>query len=557
MIPIAAIYARVSTAQQEQEATIDSQVDALETYARQHGYQTSPALIFRDQGISGAQLNRPALNRLRDLAPEGHFQVLLCYSPDRLARHYAHQWVLLDEFRRCGIQVIFINQDALPEGPERELWLGFQALFAEYERAEITRRLQRGKRYRMRQGELVSPRPAYGYQYIPVQEANGGRWIPHPQEAAVVRSIYRWYTEEGLTIHQIVHRLNAAGEAAPPRGKQWRYSTVQAILTQPAYTGRAYYGRTVTCYEAVGRPRRRGRGWRKCPEHRPRPPEEWIEIPVPPLLTEEEWLRAQERLAMNRKFASRNNRRRFYLLRSLLVCGVCGHTMVGRGREEKTGYVCPYESGNRDLDVPPHRCRIAGDVVESLVWEAVSHLIRQPTLLADAWRAQQEEIKEDLGEAERLQGRLRALQRQRMRLLDAFQDELIEKEELARRKRRLDAEEEAIRQRLERLEQEARSRQAKAQMLEDFAAFCQRIEAALRDPTPEIQQEVVRLLIDHIVVTEDELIIKHIIPTDSDCRLLPGCSEVPFGFSQTPLRFACCALLAVTTSARAPQRVAQ
>lgn len=521
-MPIAALYARVSTAQQEQEATIDSQVDALETYARQHGYRTSPDLIFLDRGVSGAQLNRPALNRLRDLAPEGLFQILLCYSPDRLARHYAHQWVLLDEFRRCGIRVVFINQDTLPEGPEGELWLGFHALFAEYERAEITRRLQRGKRYRMRRGELVNPNPPYGYQYIPVSEANGGRWIPHPVEAGVVRSIYRWYTEEGLTLHQIVHRLNAMGEAAPPRGKQWRYSTVRAILTQPAYTGRAYYGRTMTRPEAVGRPKKRGRGWLKRPEHRPRPPEEWIEIPVPPLLTEEEWLRAQERLAMNQKFASRNNKRHFYLLRSLLVCGVCGHTLVGQGREGKREYVCPYGSGNRSPDIPPHRCRIAGDLAESLVWEAVSGLIRQPALLEDAWQARQEETREDAGEAERLQGRLRALQRQRMRLLDAFQDELIDKDELARRKRRLDAEEEAIRQRLEQLEQAARSQQAKAQMLRDFAAFCQRIEAALEDPTPEVQQEVVRLLIDHIVVTEDELIIKHIVPTDKDCRLLPG-----------------------------------
>lgn len=522
MMPIAAIYARVSTAQQEQEATIDSQVDALETYARQHGYRTSPDFIFLDQGISGAQLNRPALNRLRDLAPEGLFQVLLCYSPDRLARHYAHQWILLDEFQRCGVKVIFINQGSLPEGPEGELWLGFQALFAEYERAEIIRRLQRGKRYRMRRGELVSPQPPYGYQYIPVGEANGGRWVPHPVEAEVVRSIYRWYTEEGLTIHQIVNRLNAAGETAPPRGQQWHYSTVQAILTQPAYTGRAYYGRTVTCPESVGRPKKRGRGWLKRPEHRPRPREEWIEIAVPPLLTEEEWLQAQERLAMNRKFASRNNKRRFYLLRSLLVCGVCGHTLVGQGRGEKRRYICPYESGNRSPDIPRHRCRIEGDVAESLVWEAVSRLIRQPTLLEEAWRVQQEETGADSGEAERLRGRLRTLQRQRARLLDAFQEELIEKEELARRKRRLDAEEEGIRQRLEQLEQEARSQQAKAQMLEEFAAFCQRIEAALRNPTPEIQQEVVRLLIDHIVVREDELVIKHVVPTDSECRLLPG-----------------------------------
>ncbi|MBC8445964.1 MAG: recombinase family protein [Chloroflexi bacterium] len=518
----AALYARVSTPQQEQEATIDSQVAALEMYARQHGYQLSRELTFLDQGISGAQLNRPAMNRLRDLAPEGLFQVVLCYSPDRLARHYAHQWVLLDELRHAGVKVIFVNQPAVPEGPQGQLWLGFQGLFAEHERTEITRRLQRGKLYRMQQGELVSPNPPYGYRYIPVRELDGGRWVEHPVEAEVVRCIYRWYTEDDSTITQIVDRLNAAGDHAPPRGRRWQYSTVQAILTQPAYTGRAYYNRTCTCHETVGRPKKRGRGFLRRPEHQPRPREEWIEIKVPPLLAEEVWLRAKERLEVNRKFASRNNKRHFYLLRSLLVCGVCGRTLAGRTSDGRVRYYCTNRGKNRNPDVPPHACSISGRIVEPLVWEAVCELLRNPALLADAWQTHGEADAADPDEAARLQKRLRALERQRARLLDAFQDELIEKDELARRKRRLDAEKETLTQRLDQLNRESRRKQAKAQMLEDFATFCQQIEASLADPTPEVKQEVIRLLIDHVVVEKDEIVIKHIIPTDNDCRLLPG-----------------------------------
>jgi len=501
---------------------MESQIAAIEAFAQQQGYQLEPDLYFLDQAISGARLDRPALNRLRDLAPEGWFDVLLCYSPDRLARRYAYQWVLLDELRRAGVEVLFVNQPAVPEGPQGQLLLGIQGLFAEYERTQITERLRRGRLHRIRQGQLVNPVPPYGYRYIPVREADGGRWVAHEREAEVVRTIYRWYTEEGLTIAQIVDRLRAAGKQMPPRGQRWQYSTVQAILKQPAYTGRAYYNRTRTCHEVVGQPRKRGRGVRQSPTHEPRPREEWIETAVPLLVPEEVWQRAQEQLAMKQKFASRNNTRHFYLLRSLLVCGICGRTLTACTSNGQVYYSCTNRGKGRAPAVPRHTCSVAGRIVEPLVWEAVSKLLENPRLLADAWQAEGEAAKADPDEADRLQNRLRALERQWARLLDAFQDELLAKEELAQRKARLDAEREALRQRLDQLQRHERRKQAKAQMLQDFDAFCQKIKASLADPTPEVQQEVIRLLIDHIVVEKDALIIKHIIPTTDDCRLLPG-----------------------------------
>lgn len=215
----AALYARVSTLQQEQEATIDSQVASIEQYAQQQGYELAPERYFLDQGVSGAKLARPGLDRLRDLASEGAFGVVLCWSPDRLARQYAHQWVLLDEFQRLGVQVIFVNQPEVSQDPQSQLFLGIQGLFAEYERAMITERLRRGKLYRIRQGQLVNPNPPYGYRYIPVSEANGGRWELEAVEAEVVRQIYDWYVKEQLTISRIVDRLRALGASAPPRGQ--------------------------------------------------------------------------------------------------------------------------------------------------------------------------------------------------------------------------------------------------------------------------------------------------------------------------------------------------
>jgi site-specific DNA recombinase len=522
MKQLAALYARVSTLQQEQEATIDSQVAALEGYAQVQGYRLTAELYFLDQAVSGAQLARPALDRLRDLAGEGLFETVLCLSPDRLARQYAHQWVLMDELQRAGVRVVFVNQPTVEDNPQGQLWLGIQGVFAEYERAMITERLRRGKLYRMRQGQLVNPVAPYGYRYVPISQLGGGGWEIDPQEAPIVQAIYEWYTQNKCTIWSIVSRLEQMGDQAPPRGKHWRYSTVEAILKQADYTGQAYYNRTRVSYDGVGQPRRIGRGQKQRPRHLPRPKEEWIPLRVPAIISAEQYQQAQEQLAMKQQFASRNNKKHFYLLRSLLVCGVCGHTLVGRTAGQRTTYACAQQGKRRHPDIQPHSCHIPAEVVEPLVWQAVCDLLKNPRLIADAWESQAGSPNVEPGEAERLQTRHTVLQRQRERLLDLFQEGQIEKAEFSQRKDRLDQEQQTITERLQQLNQLANREQVKELMLQDFAAFCQKIETSLGNPTPELQQEVIRLLIDHVVVGDTEIVIRHIVPTDDDCRLLPG-----------------------------------
>jgi site-specific DNA recombinase len=297
---------------------------------------------------------------------------------------------------------------------------------------------------------------------------------------------------------------------------------VQAILKQGAYTGQAHNNRTRTCHEAVGGCKKSGRGTLRRPSHEPRPSGEWIAVSVPALVSAECWQRAQERLQMNQRFSARNSKRHFYLLRSLLVCDICGRTLVGCTRDRLTVYYCSGRGKNRDPDVPLHERSISGRIVETLVWDAVCQLLRHPALLADAWQTQGEEDESQLDEGDRLTGRLRALERQWTRLLDAFQAGLLDKAELAQRKRQLEAEKEALQQRLAKLETQQRRKQITAQRMQDFEAFCHQIEASLDNPTPQVKQEVIRLLIDHVVVSKDAITIKHIIPTDDDCPLLPG-----------------------------------
>src|SRR5215813_10295440 len=161
----AALYARVSTEKQEREETVASQIDLLYKAAAASGYDIAPTSVFIDEGVSGARLDRPALDRLRDLAAEGAFEVLLVTVPDRLARRYAYQVLLVEEFTRCGCDVIFV-QHGLGTSPEEQMLLQMQGVFAEYERALIQERTRRGRLFAARQGRVNWGNPPYGYTYV-------------------------------------------------------------------------------------------------------------------------------------------------------------------------------------------------------------------------------------------------------------------------------------------------------------------------------------------------------------------------------------------------------
>src|SRR5271166_2055389 len=149
----AAIYARVSSVQQKEEHTIASQTAALILFAQQHDYHVPREWVFEDEGFSGASLERPGLERVRDLAAEGQLQAVLVYSPDRLSRKYAYQVLLMEEFSRHGAETAFVKA---PQGasPEDHLLVQFQGMIAEYERAQILERSRRGKRHRAHQGNV-------------------------------------------------------------------------------------------------------------------------------------------------------------------------------------------------------------------------------------------------------------------------------------------------------------------------------------------------------------------------------------------------------------------
>src|SRR6201993_4911087 len=285
----ALIYARVSSDKQREEHTIASQTAALRVFAQEQGFSVPDEWVIEDEGYSGATLVRPGLERVRDLVAEGQVDAVLVHSPDRLSRKYAYQVLLLEEFARNNVQALFVKAPQTAT-PEDQLLLQFQGMIAEYERAQILERSRRGKRHRALQGVVnVLCGAPYGYRYIRKTEHAPASYAIIDAEATVVRKVYEYYTVAGLSIGAITRSLNA--QAIPTRKQisRWERSTVWAMLRHPPYQAPASFNKTTTTpRQRVTRPlRMRGGPASRNSVHHERPRNEWIEIPVPAIITEE------------------------------------------------------------------------------------------------------------------------------------------------------------------------------------------------------------------------------------------------------------------------------
>jgi site-specific DNA recombinase len=221
----AAIYARVSSARQKKDETIGSQTAALREHAAGNGLEVPEECVFEDEGHSGATLVRPALEALRDLAAQGCLDVVLVYSPDRLARKFAYQALLLEEFARAGARVEFVKNGARGDSPEDQLLVQFQGMFAEHEKAQLMERYRRGKAHRARTGSVnVLSGAPFGYRYLRKTDHAGACYEIIEHEAALVAELFRRYADQGASIADLARWLTAQG--APTRTGKHRWDRV-------------------------------------------------------------------------------------------------------------------------------------------------------------------------------------------------------------------------------------------------------------------------------------------------------------------------------------------
>ena len=335
-----ALYARVSSEQQAEAGTIASQVAELRERIARDGFRLEEEACFLDDGCSGTTLIRPALERLRDQVANGALDRLYVHSPDRLARKYAYQVLLVDEFTRGGVEVVFLNR-ALGRSPEDDLLLQVQGIMAEYERAKIVERSRRGKLHAARRGSVnVLCGAPYGYRYVTIQEGGGAaRYEVVWEEARVVQQIFAWVGLERVSLAEVSRRLHQRGVKTRTGKDRWDRAALAYLLQNPAYKGQAAFGkRRFTTPQPRLRPRRGGAARR--PYSVVRNDAEAIPIPVPALVSEALFAAAAEQLAENRRLAAHAARGPQHLLQGLLVCPRCGYALCGQPRYVRTKHGC-------------------------------------------------------------------------------------------------------------------------------------------------------------------------------------------------------------------------
>jgi len=429
------IYARVSTDAQEARGTIGSQLETLRTRVSAEGDELVAEFI--DDGCSGARLDRPGLDDLRDAAEAGRVDAVWCLSPDRLARSYAYQILILDELARYQVPVRFTDTPPLDD-PQGRLLVQIQGVIAEHERAKFVERGRRGKLYRARAGEVLSTKVPYGYRRVPRGADGPAHVVVYEPEAAVVRRVFADFLA-GQSLRHLAVTLSADGIASPEGKPVWRLSTICRLLRNEAYVGRLYWNRTQTSYDpALGKNRQTLR-----------PREEWIEIPVPTIIGEDIFEAVEAKARDNSVYSPRHTEAKTFLLRRLLRCPACGVKLVcHRARHGQTTtryYLCPHRdpwrAGGADRRCPERRVR--ADELDTFVFDQVRQLLARPELLAagETALAGQTPAPDDqllTAQLARLDRRLQSAHTERRRVADLYQAGVIDNTEMSRRAREID-----------------------------------------------------------------------------------------------------------------------
>jgi site-specific DNA recombinase len=512
----AAIYARVSSDKQREENTIASQTAALVAFAREQQLEVPQEWLFEDDGYSGSTLVRPGLERLRDLVAEGMIQTVVVYAPDRLSRRYAHQILLVEEFARAGVETLFVNAPRECTA-ESELLLQFQAMIAEYERAQILERSRRGKRHRARCGEVsVLSAAPFGYQFVRKTDHSAAHYLVDEEQARVVRRIFELYAAGGVSINAIARLLTAERITPPKRGARWERSTIWGMLRNSAYKGQACYGKTtIAARRRITRPLRL-RGGTASPNTggHDRPQEDWIAIGVPAIISEQTFALAQERLAANKAHAPRRTIIPS-VVQGLVSCAKCSYALYRTSRRSRKRIIYYYRCGGAGAGCSCTTRPIRQDLLDEVVWTEVVRLLEHPQLISDELErrlAAAREADPSKQREETLRAELVRIHKGIERLLTAFQEGLLSFDELRERMPILRQREHAHKSELQAIVDQTVGRAAYLRLAETLTTFLARLRSSADTLEVPERQRVLRLLVKEILVSNDKITIRHCIP---------------------------------------------
>lgn len=517
----AAIYARVSSEEQREGQTIDSQIAELERFAGEKSWDI--AGIYKDEGWSGALLSRPALDRLRDDAARKRFDLVLLNDVDRLARDVAHLGIVKRDLERSGVRVVFRKLPS-DESPTYNLMVNVLGSFAEFEREMIADRTRRGRRHKVEvRQQYLGTIASFGYRYVPKNKASGqdGYLAVVPEEAAVVRQIYEWVDKESLSANQVVARLNRLSARAR-KGGRWAKSTVLRILRNEMYAGVWYYNKRYSSEPLKPSARSRYRRSLKN-SNRLRQRAEWLPVVLPAdlrIVSPDLWQRVQQQLTKNITFSPRNAKHS-YLLRGMVRCGGCGAAYTGDPNHGRFYYRCL----NRCKKMP----MVREECLDETVWSAVTEAVLNPKIILDQVanlidRRDKEDRISSI-EARSVERALAMVRHEESRLLEAYRTGIIspaqlgsELEQLKKRQNSLEVREGSLRKFTVGRGGDAR------RTIKDY---CRNASERIKTFNEYERQRFLRLLVDNVLFEGTQVKIRAVIPLGNSVKPVPAEAKQP------------------------------
>ena len=502
-----AIYSRVSTEEQREGQTIDSQISELERFSREKTWVV--AGIYKDEGWSGAIMERPELDRLRDDAEKRLFEAVLINDVDRLARDVSHLGVIKRDLERKGIKVIFRK---LPSdtSPTHNLMVNILGSFAEFERELIADRVRRGRKHKVEvRQQYLGSNSAYGYGYTRMDKGSGKEGMLHliPEEAQVVQQMFEWVDQDGLSSRAVMHRLNQLKMRPRKGAASWGKSSVQRILHCETYAGIWHYNKLQGCEPLNPVTRNRYRKHIKS-SRRQRPRSEWIPLTLPDhlrIVPHDRWERVQAQIARNVTFSPRNSKHN-YLLQGLLWCGGCDARCTGDPCHGKFYYRCV------------NRCKRLRTIrefqLDDAVKEAVIKLLVRPEVileplsrLDEAASRESNQLQNSIANVQQQERRLLA---EEQRVLDAYRSGILTASQLAQQLERIDIQRAAID--LKKAEAKHAKKIPGSKVVDAVKDYCQEAVANSASFSHEQWRNFLRTIVGRVIYRGDNVLIEGRIP---------------------------------------------
>jgi len=523
---IVSTYYRVSTSNQENEGTIETQISAVKEFAQKSGYTIIQE--YQDNGWSGDTLERPDLDQLRMDAKKKNWDAVLIYDPDRLARRGAWQEVVIEELKELEIDVLFVTVPK-PKTDEDIIMNKMRGVFAEYERMKIKERFRLGKVRKAKEGHIITSEAPYGFTFIVKKGKRGdpdflqGHYVINEIEAEVVRNLFSWVADDGLTLRAIVRKLQQL-EIRPRKSARglWSTSTLSTLLRNKSYIGEGHYGAS---YAIVPSNPTKKEGYKKVKKtsRKMKPESEWIKIPVIKLIDEDLFNRTGARLKSNFLRSARNTKNE-YLFTGQIWCN-CGQRRAGEGPQK--GKHLYYRCTDRVKSFPlPPSCVEKGlnaRIVDAMIWQKFTKLVSSPELMLkqmEGWlNSQNKESHGSIINIEETKKGIAKLKDQEDRYAKAYGAGAITLEQFKDYTVPIRDKMSSFNTQIAKAESERGQVETTMPKISEIEIFAEKASLALHDLKFEAKKAIVRSIIDRVVGTREKLQVYGYIPIESNINV--------------------------------------